>query len=402
MKPYQRFRIGTPLRDDGLAILTYKDRFEHCYILGRTRSGKSTFMTNLIVHDLDDCCIVLDPVGGFADSVCALAPKDKLIRIDHKHPIVINPLDRDLDWDIIAIEMAEVMDACVGATTSSPDATILMKDLILHTLRVFNKKGEDLNVEKLANFLNFEGVRAKYKPDEFWDFIDERRGYVYTHKEKVDSTKRIGSRLSPFYVSPTLRKFTIGKDQFNVKSFVENKNIVVVNLNRFSTDGKAYIGNLVSHAVKSYYHFQAEETSPPLYFYIDEFHSFISPFFSEMLSQSGKFNISVNLAHQNHEQIDKKTLSSVLGNCNTMAIYSCGYDEATKLAGYMGIKSTELTNLGRFQSMVRIRNKNHLVKMSPPPKIPEYQPVDSTPTPVDSTPVKPSYYFLSDNAWMPV
>ena len=121
-------RLGrTLIVSEGLADIGEADRFRHLYCLGATRSGKSTFLLNLISQELDHACIVLDPVGGFAESVAALAPQDRLVYIDKKNPIVINPLDRDgLEWAESAKEFSEVMNACIVASTSSPETTVLM------------------------------------------------------------------------------------------------------------------------------------------------------------------------------------------------------------------------------------------------------------------------------------
>lgn len=136
-----RFRIGTPLKaDDGLAIISEKDRFRHCYIVGKTRVGKTAFLANLIKNELESCCLVLDPVGGLADMVCALAPKDRLILIDKNRPYIINPLDRNVPWAESAKELVEVINACITATTSSPESTVLMGEILLHAVKVLETR----------------------------------------------------------------------------------------------------------------------------------------------------------------------------------------------------------------------------------------------------------------------
>ena len=370
MSSPKRKLYGQTLRvSDGLAEI--KDRFRHCYVLGRTRSGKSAFLANLISQELEECVLVLDPVGGLADTVCALAPKDRLILIDKNHPVVINPLDREAPWAESAKELVEVINACITATTSSPESTVLMGEILLHAVKVL----ETRHIEALADLLTYEAERHKYQNDKYWKAFDARdlKGWLI-NKEKVDSAKRIAARLSAFFIDPALKRFTVGRNAFDVKQFVLQRKIVVVNLRGFDDGAKIYLGNLITHAVKTYYSHHATETSPSLYLYIDEFHSFLTPFFDEMLAQSGKFNISVNLAHQNHLQLSKATLGAILGNCYTKVVFSCGYEESERMAKEMGIRPQEIAKLGKFQAMIGIGNKPHLVRTYPPPEAPDAAP----------------------------
>lgn len=367
------------IASEGLPLLDEKDRFRHLYCLGATRSGKTTFLLNLISQELEHACIILDPVGGFASSVAALAPEDRLVYIDKKNPIVINPLDRDgLDWAESAKEFSEVMNACIVASTSSPETTVLMGEIILNAFRVI--KGKEKNIEYLSDFLNHEQVRKKYNSDKYWQFFDSRdtKGWLL-NKEKVDSAKRIAARLSSFYVDPNLRQFTIGnngRNEFDVTDIVANKRIVVVNLRGFDDGSKIYLGNLITHAVKSYYQHQAVEGGLPLYVYVDEFHSFLNPFFGEMLAQAAKFNISVNLAHQNHHQVNKATLNAIMGNCYTKVVFQTGFEEAERMAKEYSLRTSDLMGLRSKEAYIQIGRKKHKVKTYPPPELQERKEYD--------------------------
>jgi len=364
--------LGIPLlADQGLAFLDEKDRFKHLYCLGKTRTGKSTFFLNLIKQELDNAIIVLDPAGSFAQSVTSLAPPDRLILIDKKHPLVINPLTRkSLEWAELAKEFAEVMNACVMATSSTMESTVLMGEIILNAVRVLDEKQK--NIEYLSEFLNFHDVRRQHfkAPDKYWRFFDQKdeKGW-YINKEKQDSAKRVAARLSAFYVDPLMKRFTVGANEFDVLEIVREKKIVVVDLHGFDTGSQIYLGNLITHAVKSYYQHQASEQSPPLYVYVDEFHLFMSKFFGGMLSQCAKYNISLNLAHQNHYQITKETLNAIMGNCFVQVVFNCGAEEYEKMAEEFAIPKKEFQQLGKYEAYVRIGNKAHKVLSFPPFKI---------------------------------
>lgn len=366
-------RFGFELiASEGLAGVKQDDRFKHLYCIGRSGSGKSTFLLNLIKQEFEHCCIVIDPAGNFAESVASLAPQDRLIYIDKKHPIKINPLNRPgLHWSEVANEFAEVMNACVSATSSSPESSVLMNELIRNAIRVLD--GNNKSIERMADILNSAKVRRDYAEDKYWGSFDNLEPGVrqFEFREKRDSAKRVGARLSAFYDNEVMRPFTIGKNEFDVARFVSNKNVVVFNLSGFDNDAKMYLGNLAVSAVKSYYNHKQNVGGEPLYLYVDEFHRFEIPFWEEMLSQARKHNISINIAHQDHEQIKKSVLSSILGNVHTKVTFSCGHTEAQAMGNEYDFKPEMLKNLGKFEAYIRIGTKNHKVLTSPPPETPK-------------------------------
>ncbi|MFZ2403906.1 MAG: hypothetical protein WAW41_02140, partial [Methylobacter sp.] len=86
---------GIPLRPrDRLPIGRYEDRFRHFYCIGRTQSGKSVYLANLLKQTLDKAMVIVDPYGGLARIIAALAPADRLVYVDLRHPLVINPITR--------------------------------------------------------------------------------------------------------------------------------------------------------------------------------------------------------------------------------------------------------------------------------------------------------------------
>ncbi len=54
-----------------------------------------------------------------------------------------------------------------------------------------------------------------------------------------------------------------------------------------------------------------EEKRKPFYLYVDEFHNFITLSFADILSESRKYGLSLNLAHQYIQQLDEKIRESV-------------------------------------------------------------------------------------------
>jgi len=361
--------LGISLKaTEGLPIVEDKDRFRHTYLIGKTQTGKSTFFLNLIKQEMESgAVIVLDPAGTFAETVASFVSRDRLVYVDKNHPLVINPLDRPLSKSELSNDFIEVINNCITGSTPSIEITVLMAEIIRNAIRAMpdNKR----NIEYLADFLNYEHQRKKCADDNYWKHFDDKdnRGW-YVYREKRESAQRVASRLSAFYLDESLRRFTIGKNELDIKKIAEDKKIVCFDFKGLDSDLMIYLGNLVSTAVKSYYMREATTNSPPLYFYADEFHNFFSPAFDNMLSECAKFHISVNLSHHSFEQIDKKTLDIALGNCFTKVVFNCGYIEAERMAKEFQKKPEDFLNLKRYEAHALIGNESHHILTFSPPK----------------------------------
>jgi len=367
---------------NGPAIIEPKDRFRHCYVIGKTQTGKSTYFLNLINQEIEHAHIILDPAGTFADAVATLTPKDRLIYVDKNHPLTINPLRRKATRSEIANQFIEVVNNCVTGSTPSIEMTVLMGEIVRNAIRVLTP--EHLEIDYLANFLNYTQYRDFYRDDDYWKHFDDtdKKGW-YIHREKRDSAQRVGARLSAFILDENLKRFTIGKNQLDVKEIVDNKKIVCFNLKGFDNDLMLYIGNLITTAVKSYYMHEATTESEPLFLYADEWQNFLSPAFNNMLAECAKFKISVNLSHQTFGQTNPKTLNIVLGNAYAKVAFNCGYEEAEKLSKDFQVSPKEFLNLKRYEALILIGNDTHHVLTFPPPDVNSYQP-------------KPAINFLRD------
>lgn len=388
----------------GQPHLTAKGRLGHMYVLGKTRTGKSTFLLNLIKNDLDHATIVLDPAGSFALQVASLADKDRLIYVDKDHPIVFNPLMK-YKWDRAASEFASVMNECVTLTTSSRESSILMRSLMLYTLEILDD--EDKNIEYLARFFDSQDVRkahfsrpGKIMPD-WWQEFEEKVGYTWPKKERRDAASRVSNRLTTFYKDTIIRPFVIGDDEFDVVDIVQNRKIVVFNMHGIDDDGQLYLGNLLSHAVKGYVQYDATEDSPPLFYYIDEFHRFVNEYIDSMMTQAGKYNVSIHLAHQNHQQISIPVRESVVTSPHTLVVFKSGYYESKRMAEEFMMKPTDFQTLPPYHMQVKIGDNIHYCKGFPPPNIEPY----STPVrQAQKTENQENLNFLSDaeESWIPI
>ncbi|MDD3156150.1 MAG: DUF87 domain-containing protein [Candidatus Pacebacteria bacterium] len=99
-----------------------EDRMLHMYVIGQTGTGKSTFLKNMIVQDIQNgngVCFI-DPHGDLASEVLDFVPKERMDDVvyfnpsDPKYTLSFNILESDpnkqTDQTFIIDQVLEIMD----------------------------------------------------------------------------------------------------------------------------------------------------------------------------------------------------------------------------------------------------------------------------------------------------
>lgn len=363
---------------EGFAGIKERDRFKHLICLGSTGTGKTTFLANLILKELDNASIILDPNGHLTEFVGPYIPQNRLIYIDKNNHISLNPLTRSyLNWSENAKELIQVVNAAVSEINPRQvSLTALMTRITKNALRVF--ANEQLSIEYLMRFLDNPTERKIHYSDPYWRAFDDKG-----NREQVESSKRVSTRLSVYYDDLDLRPFLTGNNEFDITKIVKEKKIVLVNLDGFDDEATSFLGCLITNQIKSYYLHQAERGGNPLYFYCDEFHLFITEHFDRFLAEGRKFNMSFNFSGHSFALLNKFLRSMFLRSYVKIVLQNEDED-AQILANSLQIKTTDIINLKPFNAIARVGNKNHKIVLFKPPRTdtlffkPEKQKPDKT------------------------
>src|SRR3972149_4552119 len=78
-----------------------KNRRGHMYIIGKTGTGKSTLIENMVISDIKDGngIALIDPQGDLAENILHFIPKERIDDVvyfnpgDLEYPIAFNPLE---------------------------------------------------------------------------------------------------------------------------------------------------------------------------------------------------------------------------------------------------------------------------------------------------------------------
>jgi len=383
---------GIPLRPrDRLPIGTKEDRFRHFYCIGRTQSGKSVYLANLLKQTLKYATVIVDPYGGLARIIAALAPAGRLVYVDLRHPLVINPLTRYRSMTA-AYELFEIVNNAVLVTTSSKEFTVLMREILVEAIRIFREPGH-FTFDYLYRFLTVSVVRQSHPvKNEYWSKFETREQY-----EKQQSTKRVATRIHAFYNDEDLLPFVSGDDQFTLAEIARDRKIVCFNFHGLKHDQLVFIGNAISSALVTYYRQFARERGDPLFVAFDEFHLFASRNFSQMLVEAAKYNISVNLSNHSLSQLDRITVDTAL-SCFTKAAFTCDLESSKRLSSEMGILPEAFRKLEPYQAYLQIGNETCLIDTFPPPEVEAYSSESASSPPADETGSEP-VYFLKEQGW---
>ncbi len=362
--------LGIP-RSSGLPIVDEGDRFKHLFCLGTTGSGKTTFFLNLIEQEMDNAIIVLDPHGELADLVAGMVPKDRLVYVDKYHPISLNPLARDyLTKSEIASELRDIVNASVQAINPQQmEITMKMLRIIRQAIQTIDDN--ELTFEYLSQFLDSPNVREEFFQEHqkttYWKEFDKKD---YDAQQLRMSAGRVTDRFSLLHEDEIFVPFIGADNEFDIPEIIDERKVVVFNLGGMEDDTMTFLGNIISHQIKSYYRHQAKLDSKPLYFYVDEYHLFITSLFGRFLTECRKYNISCNFSGHNLHQVDK-SLAQIMMDCHVVVALDVNPDDEDKLARKYKVKSLDT---GGNEAMIGIGKDLHQVICFPPPDVEPYRP----------------------------
>lgn len=366
---------------------------KHCYILGKTGSGKSNLMLNMIkgiAESGNQAVFLLDPHGDLAqDVVRQLSPHElkRTVYIDFASDNTpgINPLDTDESGlDFVISELEQYFLRLWG-----PD--------------MFGPRIQDA-FRNFLTLLSLSGGRSGTLCDLLWA-INLNEGGILSHfKDIAEKSGRFGLRLfldhilaqkfgdgsfehmvcyfrakfSAFTDSKLRHNFGQNETTLPFQNFVEEKKIVILNLNKGQLSarhsnllGTILTAMLFQTSIQSASKLSEEQRSP-LSIFIDEFHNFISPSIADILAEARKFKISLILANQHLGQLagndtsfySKSNLQeAILGNVGSLIAFQSSHQDSIILADEIGqaVDPTHITSLPKFSAIARLEKDNQPV-----------------------------------------
>jgi hypothetical protein len=352
-----------------LVSLAVDDRRRHLAIIGKTGTGKTTLLQNLLVADIQAghgvACI--EPHGDLADSLLALIPRSRTNDVvlfdvgDASHPLSFNllacadPAQRPL----VASGLVSSFKNIYG-TMWGPRLEHILRNALLALLEVPGSSlvqilpllGDDDYREGVMKHVSDPAVRR------FW----EREFAQMPTRLRGEAISPVLNKIGHFISSPLLRNI-VGQSQstLDLRSIMDEGKILIVNLSKgkVGSDASELLGALLVTALQLAAMSRAdtpEENRRDFFAYIDEFSSFTTDAFSSAFSEARKYRLSLTVATQFLDQLDELTRASMFGNVGTTVAFQLSQHDAEIMANELGggLLPADLLALPKFQAYVRM------------------------------------------------
>lgn len=342
------------------------------YVIGMTGMGKSTMLENLAIQDIQsgEGVAFIDPHGGTAEKLLSYVPEHRIKDVvyfapfDADYPISFNVLD-DVDpkrrhlvvgglmsafkkiWvDAWSARMEYILQNILHALLEYPGSTLLGVNRMLSD-KDFRKK--------VVDNITDPSVKA------FW--VEEYA--KYTDKFAAEAAPAIQNKVGQFTGNPLIRNLVgQAKSSFDIREILDNRKILIMNLSkgRMGEDNSNLIGSMLITKMYLAAMSRADATEaemrqlPAFNFYVDEFQSFASDSFANILSEARKYKLNLTIAHQYVEQMSDEVKAAVFGNVGSMVVFRVGSTDAEifekEFAPYFMLE--DIVSLGQRQIYLRL------------------------------------------------
>ncbi len=301
----------------------------HFYVVGKSGFGKSTFLKNEILRDIergDRAVVYIDPHGPDALDLLNACPSWQLRNIcyidlgDAEHAVGFNPL----------AEPHHLVTAfkTIWADSWGPR----LEHFLRHGIAVIHEAGLTLRELPALYYDPIHRAKAltRVAASETLKFWHHEYLKAYPERERLQAAMPIYNKVGAVLASPIARNLTQRHPKLDLAEAIRDMKIIVVNLAKpvIGNEAATVFGSLFTTSVRN-----ALMTSPaPLSFYADEFHTYGTDVYISMLSELRKFGLKLGLSHQFPAQLDDKLLAAILANARDIVVFQVAHRDALLLA----------------------------------------------------------------------
>ena len=364
----------------------HKDRTRHHYIIGKSGTGKSSFISWMSRQDIangEGVCMV-DPHGDLIEDALAHTPKERAKDIvlfdpaDMERPMGLNLLEADTpeQKDRASLDAMEIFIKLFGNEIFGPRIQHYFRNGCL-TLMDDEEEGATLiDVPRLFVDEDFQRYKVSKCRNtvvrSFWEHEIAKTGA----REKEEMIPYFSSKFGPFITNTTMRNI-IGqpKSAFDIADIMNEGKVLLVNLSKGKIGdinaqllGLIFV-NKINMAAMSRASMKREERRR-FYLYVDEFQNFVTDAFATILSEARKYELGLVMAHQfigqlvgkteAYGQASTKLRDAVFGNVGTISSFKIGAEDAEYMAKEMApvLSEQDVINIPNFQCYQKLNINN--------------------------------------------
>lgn len=357
--------------------ITHDDLRRHLFVIGKTGTGKSTFLLNVVRQQMESGrgVILVDPHGQLADETLNSVPKRRkndVVRFDVSDSSrlpAFNPMvgpsgaDPTLIADAVltsfknvfglgeesAPRLLHIFRNCLLALVGTPEASLASVQRLLID-ELFRKSV----IARISN----NAVR------EFWLTEFQR----WSSRDRTQYIASLQNKLGAFTTNERL-KFILNptkkRNGIVLRDVMDSSKILICNLSKGQVghDASKLLGSLLLSSLQVAAMSRAdipEHERTDCTVVIDEFHSYLAEgntTMADALAESRKYRTSYVLSTQMLDgQMDSSTLAGVLGNCGSALCMTVGPKDAVLMAELLGkgLTPEDLMQIPKFHGYLRM------------------------------------------------
>lgn len=354
------------------------DRQRHVYVIGKSGTGKSNLIENMIIQDIQNgegVCLI-DPHGDSINVVLEHIPQNRAEEVilfdpaDYERPIGINLLEfqNPEQKTFVINEMIKIFDKLYDLkTTGGPMFEQYMRNAMLLMMEDTTSGSTLLEVPKILADANFRKYKlAKCQNPVVRDFWEKEAEKAGGEASLANMVPYITSKLTPFISSDLLRPIIAQQQSaFNFREAMDSRKIILIKLSKgvigelsCNLLGMVIVGKILMAALSRVNVPEKERIN--FYLYIDEFQNFITDTISVILSEARKYRLCLTIAHQYIAQLvknnDTSIRDSVFGNAGTAVAFRIGPDDAEIVAKQFApvFNEYDVINIPKFNAYIKL------------------------------------------------
>ena len=352
--------------------ITEGDRQRHMYIIGKTGTGKTELLKDLIMQDIragKGICF-MDPHGDAIEDLLKLIPPERAEDV-----IYFNPGDSERPMGLNLLE-AKTEDQ--KHFVSSAVINMMYKLFDPYKTGIVGPRFEHAVRNAMLTVMSEEGTTfievmriltdAKYVQEllpkiqdpivkRYW--TDQIAQTADFHKSEV--LDYIVSKFGRFVTNKMIRNI-IGQSQssFSFREVMDTGKILFINLSKgeIGEENSSFLGLVLVPRILMAAMSRAdvpEEERRDFYLYVDEFQNFATPDFAQILSEARKYRLNLCVANQFIGQVEEEVKNAVFGNVGTIISFRVGVTDASYLAHEFApvFEEDDLLNIERFHVYIK-------------------------------------------------
>jgi hypothetical protein len=354
-----------------------EDRRRHLYAIGQTGTGKSTFLGNLIIEDIQagKGVAIIDPHGDLVENALGFVPPSRLDDViyfdpgDLSRPLGLNMLDFNFDRPeektFIVNEMQNIFNKLFSQETMGPMFEQYMRNALLLLMEdMVNEPATLIEVPRIFTDAAFRQRKLDriHNPVviDFWQKEAVKAG---GEASLANMTPYITSKFNNFISNDYIRPI-IGqpKSAFNFREAMDSGKILLINLSKgrigdlnASLLGLIFTGKILMAALSRVDIAEGKDRRD-FYLYIDEFQNFATDSISTILSEARKYRLNLIVAHQFIAQLTDNIKDAVFGNVGSMLSFRVGVQDAEFLEKQFApaFSQNDLLNIDNLNAYARL------------------------------------------------